>query len=168
MTSPPADRLGIWVLGLALIAAGLFAFGLGAAVHWAAGIFMVSRLVRRVSGTRPGRRMDALTGMISYAALFLGIAVGLWRSGVGGWTIALAVVVALAIALDTALRLRSEAVRRDAPPSRLRLAPFGLEDGVYLIGPIVWLGGLFPFFVVGCLRTLLFFTVRVSIHVFQS
>jgi hypothetical protein len=164
MTSPPADRLGILDLGLALIAAGLFAWGLGEAVHWAAGIFMVSRLVRRFSGARPGRRIDALTGMISYAALFLGIAVGLWRTGVGEWTIALAVVVALAIALDTALRLRSE----DAPPSRPRLGRFGFEDGVYLIGPMVWLGGLFPFFVVGCLGTLLFFTVRVSIHVFQS
>ena len=196
MTTPPFDqriaaaiapslsRLGISPnlvtaisLALSLAAAGLFAWGSGAAIHWAAGVFLVSRFIDHIDGelarqagksSRFGHYFDAVTGMISYAALFLGIAVGLWRDGAGQWTVALALVVALAIALNTALQLRLEAVRESPPPTYPRIGPFELEDGIYLIGPIVWLGGLFPFFIVGCLGTLLYFTVRVSVHVVRD
>ena len=182
--APSLDRLGISPnlvtaisLVLALTGAGLFAWGAGAAIHWAAGVFLVSRFIDHIDGelarqtgksARFGHYFDSVTGMISYAALFLGIGVGLWRDGAGEWTIVLPIVVALAIALNTALQLRWEAVLVNPPPTYPRIGPFALEDGIYLIGPIVWLGGLFPFFVAACLCTLLYFTVRVSLHVLRD
>ncbi len=182
--APSLDRLGVSAdqvtatgLILALAGAGLFAWAEGAAIHWAAGLFLVSRLIDHIGGelarqagktSRFGHLFDAWTGMISYAALFLGIAIGLWRGGSGEWTIMLAIVVALAIAINTALQLRWETVRDNPPPSYPRIGPFELEDGIYLIAPIVWLGGLFPFFVLGCLGTLLYLTVWISVHVVRG
>ena len=140
-------------------------------------VFLVSRFIDHIDGelarqtgksARFGHYFDAVTGTISYAALFLGIGVGLWRDGAGEWTIVLPIVVALAIALNTALQLRWEAVLENPPPTYPRIGPFALEDGIHLIGPIVWLGGLFPFFVAACLCTLLYFTVRVSLHVLRD
>ena len=149
MTTPPIDqriaaaiapalvRLGISPnlvtaisLALSLAAAGLFAWGSGAAIHWAAGVFLVSRFIDHIDGelarqagksSRFGHYFDAVTGMISYAALFLGIAVGLWRGGAGQWTVALALVVALAIVLNTALQLRLEAHQWAGLSSSLRI-----------------------------------------------
>lgn len=182
--APSLDRLGVSAnlvmatgLILALAGAGLFAWAEGAAIHWAAGLFLASRLIGHMDGeiarqtgktSRSGHLFDAWTGMISYAALFLGIAVGLWRGGSGEWTIVLAIVVALAIAINTALQLRWWAARDNPPPNYPRIGPFELKDGIYLIGPIVWLGGLFPLFMFGCLGTLLLLTVRVSLHVVRD
>lgn len=182
--APSLDRLGISPnlvtatgLVLALAGAGLFAWGHGAAIHWAAGVFVVSRFIDHIDGELArqtgqtsgfGHYFDAWTGMISYATLFLGIAVGLWRGGSGEWTIVLAMVVAVAIAINTALQLRWEAVRDNPPPSYPRIGPFQLEDGIYLIAPIVWLGWLFPFFVLCCLGTLLYLTVWISVHVVRG
>ncbi len=182
--APSLDRLGISAnlvtaisLVLGLTGAGLFAWGAGAAIHWAAGVFAVSRFIDHIDGklvrqtgkaSRFGRYIDAVTGMISYGALFLGIGIGLWRGGSGQWTIVLPIVVALAIAINTALQLRWEAVRDNPPPSYPRIGPFQLEDGIYLIAPIVWLGGLFPFFMLGCLGTLLYLTVQVSVQVVRG
>ncbi|HEY5725576.1 MAG TPA: hypothetical protein VIX40_06430, partial [Methylomirabilota bacterium] len=38
--------------------------------------------------------------------------------------------------------------------------PFELEDGVYLIGPVTWLGGLAGFFVLGALGQIVFSALR--------
>ena len=35
-------------------------------------------------------------------------------------------------------------------------AGFALEDGIYLIGPIVWFGWIEPFFLLGAIGTLIF------------
>ncbi len=41
-----------------------------------------------------------------------------------------------------------------------RWGPFELEDGIYLIGPITWLGGLAGFFVLGALGQIVFSAFR--------
>ncbi len=163
-------------LFLSLAAAGMFAWGEGAAIHWAAGIFMLSRFIDHMDGELArltgqsssfGYYFDAVVGTISYSALFIGIGIGLWRGGEGGWTVILPLIAALAIAINMALQLRMEAIEENPPDTYPPWGPFELEDGIYLIGPIIWLGWIFPFFLLGCFGTLLFLTVRTSIAVLR-
>ncbi|MFQ5984286.1 MAG: flippase-like domain-containing protein [Alphaproteobacteria bacterium] len=150
---------------LALAAGALFAWGQAAAAHWAAGLFMLARLVDHMDGelarctgqaSRFGHVYDTITGTLSYAAVFVGIGVGLALDGVGAWVVPLAIAAALATGMNAALQLRMELI--GGPPSTPypRFGPVELEDGIYLIGPFTWLGGLEPFFVIASLGTLAF------------
>ncbi len=153
------NQVTVVSLALALAAAWLFARGDAAQANWAAGLFILARFLdhfdgelARLTGTasRLGYYLDYVTGGLSYAALFLGIGVGLatgpldlWAVGLGaaGATAALA---SLALNLDLDRRLQLTAGDTVGYPG---LAGFELEDGSYLIAPVTWLGWLTPFFV---------------------
>lgn len=176
-TGVTPNQVTVFSLVLSLAGAGLLAWAEGDAIHWGAGIFLVSRFIDHMDGelarltgrtSRLGYYLDAGVGAVSYAALFGGIAVGLWRNGADDWTLMLAVVTAIAILINAALQLRMEAVSDDPPPTYPSWGPFELEDGVYLIGPIVWMGWIFPLFVVGCAGAILFLTFRTAIAVFKK
>lgn len=152
-------------LMLALAAAALFASGHGPAAHWAAGLFMLARFVDHMDGelarctgqaSRFGPIYDTITGSLSYAALFVGIGIGFALNGVGVWVLPLAVVAALATGLEAALKMCMEVTHGPPPAPYPRFGPVELKDGIYLIGPITWLGGLEPLFVIACLGTLAF------------
>ncbi len=96
---------------------------------------------------------------MSYAALFAGIGIGLARGDLGLWALLLGAGGAVMVLASTLFNLDLD--RRQTPvegeavgyPS---LAGFELEDGIYLIAPITWLGWLAPFFVVCAVGTLLY------------
>ena len=73
---------------------------------------------------------------------------------IGSWAIALGALSAPIILATTllALRLAGEGDDEDYPI----FAGFELEDGIYLIGPIVWLGWIEPFFLLGSVGVILF------------
>lgn len=163
-------------LVLSLAGAGMFAWGEGAAIHWGAAIFVLSRFIDHMDGELArltgktssfGYYFDAITGVIAYATLFIGIGIGLWRGGEGPWTLALPVIAGIAIAINAALQFRMEAQSDDAPPTYPSWGPFELEDGVYLIAPIVWLGWIYPLFLVGCFGTIVYLTIRTGYAVFR-
>ena len=166
----PADRFGfspnqITAISLAgaLTAGCLFAMG-GWLVHWAAGLFLLARfldhldgeLARKTgSGSRFGHVFDAVTGSVSYAGLFIGIGIGLWRDGHGAWTIAAGFAVAAPIFVNMLVQFRSEKLTGVAPEPYPQWGPFELEDAIYLMGPIVWFGGVYWFFLAGCVGTVI-------------
>ena len=144
---------------LALGAGALFAVGGAPAIHWAAGLFVLARLLdhcdgelARLTGTtsRFGYYFDYVTGGLSHAALFAGIGWGLAAGPLGGWALALGLAgcaaslfaMGLNLDLDRQLGLgEGEAVGYPG------WAGFELEDGIYLLAPVTWLGWLEPFFV---------------------
>lgn len=144
---------------LSLAAAGFFATGDPVSVHWGAGLFVLSRFLDHFDGelarltgrtSRLGYYLDYAVGGASYAALFLGIGIGLSGGPLGAWAVSLGAAGAAAalIALLANLR-RCERTPEpgDTTADYPRLDGFELEDGIYLLAPITWLGWLTPFFV---------------------
>ena len=144
---------------LALGAACLFAQGNARAADWGAGLFVVARFFDHFDGelarftgkkSRLGYYFDYFAGALSYTALFVGIAIGLAAGPLGGWALALgaagagSAIVSLFINLDIDKQMDLADGEATGYPG---YAGFELEDGIYLIAPITWLGWLAPFFV---------------------
>ncbi len=155
------NQVTTFSLLLALLAAVLFATGRAGAANWAAGFFVLARLVDHVDGelarltgkaSRFGYYFDYVAGGVSYAALFAGVGMGLgselgiWAPvfGVAGALVAIA---ALFLNLDLDKLSGLGAGETGEAVGYPRFGGFELEDGIYLIAPITWLGSLTPFFV---------------------
>ena len=148
---------------LSLIGAGLFATAGSVAANWGAGLFMFGRFLDHLDGelarqsgqtSRFGYVYDYIAGCVSYSALFLALGIGLRGGLISGWSVWLGIAAAPIILTTTllALRLADEEGGDDYPI----YAGFELEDGIYLIGPIIWLGWIEPFFLAGAAGVLLF------------
>lgn len=150
-------------LGAGLSAAALFATGSTSAAGAAAGLFMLVLFLDHADGelarltgkaTTFGERFDFFTGGANYTALFIGIGVGLSQGPLGHPALVLGLAAGLAQPVVMALRMvmkRRFGRTAIAHPGR---AGWELEDAMYLIGPVTWLGGLQYFFVVFALGAL--------------
>jgi len=151
------NQLTLITLATALYAAWLFAFGEGNAVHWAAGLFVLARFMDHFDGelarltgktSRLGYYLDYIAGALSYAALFAGIGIGLRHGPLGDWALLLGGCGALSAIVAMPLNLGiDKAGDGDAAVGYPDFAGFELEDGIYLIAPITWLGYLQAFFI---------------------
>jgi phosphatidylglycerophosphate synthase len=151
-------------LAIGWLAAWLYAGG-GAAVHLGALCFMLSfwldhadgELARMTARTsRFGHYYDLAAGGAVLIALFVGIGVGLRDGALGAWSIGLGGAAGLATAAIFVLRMELE--RRAGKPATRQpnLLGFELEDVMYLLGPITWLGLLQPFLVLAGIGAPLF------------
>ncbi len=144
---------------LALGAAWLFAQGDERAADWGAGLFVLARFLDHFDGelarltgkkSRLGYYFDYIAGALSYTALFVGIGIGLAAGPLGGWTYVLgaagagSAIISLFINLDIDKQMALTDGESTGYPG---YGGFELEDGIYLIAPITWLGWLSPFFV---------------------
>ena len=147
-------------LFLGLGAAALFAGGDRAMMNAGAALFVLARFLDHFDGelarqtnraTRVGYFYDYIVGAISYAALFLALGYALRGGSLEGWTVALGIAGACAAVLCLFLNMELDAA--SSPESETDavgypgFAGFELEDGIYLLAPITWLGLLEPFFV---------------------
>lgn len=145
---------------LVICAGVLFAFNDATFSDWAAGIFVIARFLdhfdgelARLQGTKSkfGYYFDYVVGGVGYAALFLGLGLGYWQSDLGDLALFLGLcgAVSAIISLFINLQIDKEIDNLSAGtaigyPS---LLGFELEDGIYLLAPITWLGFLEPFFI---------------------
>jgi phosphatidylglycerophosphate synthase len=146
-------------LVMALAAAWLFSRGDAVSANWAGGLFVLARFLDHFDGelarltgktSRFGYYFDYVTGGISYAALFLGMGAGLANGPLGFWAIGLGAAGALAALLSLGLNLGLDHSLEYTDGTTIGypgLGGFELEDGVYLIAPVAWLGWLTPFLV---------------------
>ena len=153
---------------LALAAGGLFMLGTAQAAHWAAGIFVLARFLDHFDGelarltgasSRFGYHFDYLAGGISYAALFAGLGFGLAGGPLGVWALVLGLCGAAAALVSWGLNLdldRQKEHDEGAAVGYPALAGFELEDGIYLLAPVTWLGWLAPFFVAAGIGAVLY------------
>ena len=154
-----------------MAAALLFAFHVEAMAGWAALLFMLAVLTDHGDGelarmtdrtSHLGHRLDYLVGTTNYAMLFIGIGIGLGGAGWGGPAVAFGLAVGLANPIICALRMVMDDRYGGEAVSHPRFGGFELEDFIYLIGPITWLGGLEYFFLLyggGTLGYLIFTVV---------
>ena len=153
------NHITLLTLALGLGAAWLFATGDPVAANWGAGVFVLARFLDHFDGelarltgqtSRLGYYLDYVSGGLSYGALFGGMGIGLSGGALGGWAFALGAAGFASAILSMFLNLDIDTARELAEGDSVGypgFAGFELEDGIYLIAPITWLGWLEPFFV---------------------
>ena len=148
-----------------LVGAGLLAEGSVEAANWGAGLFMLARFLDHFDGelarqsgktSRFGYLYDYVAGCLSYSALFLALGIGLRNGLIGEWSIVLGVVIAPIILTTTLMAIKVSDEFGDETDDYPIFAGFELEDGIYLIGPIVWAGWIEPFFLLGAIGVFTF------------
>jgi archaetidylinositol phosphate synthase len=144
-------------LAIGLLAAVLYARG-GWAAHLGAACFVLSfwldhvdgelaRTTRRTSAS--GHYYDLAAGCCVLVAVFVGIGIGMGMPGLGA-------AAGLATTAIFALRMGLERRSGKAAVRQPNLLGFELEDVMYLLGPITWLGALEPFLVLAGIGAPLF------------
>jgi len=159
------NQITTFSLLLALGAGWLYASGDRGAANWAAGLFVLARFIDHADGelarltrksSRFGYYYDYVAGALSSTALFVGIGIGLSAGALGNWlviagvTSGLCAPIAMGFAIGVEARLGTGA--RGYPGFR----GFELEDGIYLLAPLTWLGALMPFLVLASIGQVIF------------
>lgn len=141
---------------LALGAGWLYASGDRGAANWAAGLFVLARFIDHADGelarltgksSRFGYYYDYAVGALSSTALFVGIGIGLRDVALGKWLVGAGVTAGLCAPIAMGLALGVEARLGTGARGYPGFGGFELEDGIYLLAPITWLGALMPFLV---------------------
>lgn len=150
------NQVTVFTIAVALTGAALMA---AREFDWGAGLFVLARFLDHFDGelarqknmkSKLGYYLDYAAGAISYGALFLCLGIGFRDAWLGGWSIALggagtaSAVIAMALNLDIDRHTAEEEGDAIGYPG---FAGFELEDGIYLLAPVTWLGFLEPFFV---------------------
>ncbi len=158
-TAVTPNQLTAATLLLAVAGAALLAVGDQHAANWGAGIFVLARFLDHFDGelarqkgmaSRFGYYFDYVAGALSYGALFLGIGIGLRHGPLGDWALVLGVAGAVAAVVSMFNNLGIDKQHGGDESGEAcgypAFAGFELEDSIYLLAPITWLGFLTPFF----------------------
>ena len=177
------NQLSFISLVIALIGAGLISTGDTTSANLGAGLFAFSRFLDHFDGelarfksmtSKLGYLIDYYAGACSYSVLFLCMGIGFRNHQFGNLAILLGCIGCIASIISLFANLRvdkemhgEETVDAVGYPG---FAGFELEDGIYLIAPVTWLGYLFPFFVAAALGSIVYtaWTVSLTIRRRQS
>jgi phosphatidylglycerophosphate synthase len=158
------NQITTFSLAIGLLAALLYAQG-GWAVHLGAACFVLSfwldhadgELARMTGRTSPfGHYYDLAAGGVVLIALFVGMGIGARDGALGTWSIGLGIAAGLATAVIFVARMELERRAGKAAVRQPNLLGFEMEDVMYLVGPITWLGVLQPFVALAGVGTPLF------------
>ncbi len=170
LAKTPVNPNNLTALGLilGLAAAALFAKGDPglanlAAVLYMAAIFMdhtdgeLARMTGKTSAF--GHYFDHASAVTNYVALFIGIGFGLDESALGAWAMPMGLLAGLSVGAIFAGRFYIEERFGHDLVKQESFAGFEIEDTLYIIGPVTWLGGLAPFLTAACIGAPLFLAV---------
>jgi phosphatidylglycerophosphate synthase len=139
-----------------VVAAGLYATGAARAADWGAGFYVLSCILDHVDGelarlsgrcSPRGRAYDRVADLVVRFALFSGMGFGLRHGALGAAAVVLGLVAGGALVVIFAAR---SAIGREYGWNALTQPSAGgwdLEDILYVIAPVTWLGWLAPFMV---------------------
>lgn len=146
-------------LGLAFALAGAWLLTEPGLRTWGAGIFVFSRFLDHFDGelarqsgktSKLGYYLDYLVGGTSYAALFFAMGWAFRNEALGLWTVALgsggAACAIFSMFTNLGIDKQTGGDETGDAVGYPGLAGFELEDGIYLLWPVAWLGFLYPFF----------------------
>jgi phosphatidylglycerophosphate synthase len=139
-----------------LAAAGLYGTADRQAANWGGALYVLTNLLDHADGELArmagktsvgGGFFDRLTDLVVRSSLFMGMGLSLRAGPLGSWAVAAGVAVAASFvvifALRTELARREVAGAMDQPSG----GGFDLNDVLYLVAPLTWLGVLDPFLV---------------------
>ena len=158
LANTPVSPNALTLLGMAigLCAAYLLARGDTASVNWGAGLFMVAVWMDHVDGeharatgrtSKFGHYLDHVAAMTTYISMFVGAGVGLRYGALGDWAVPLGIAAGIAVAVIFSVRMWAETQYGTDSVKQTVRGGFEIEDTLYVVGPVVWLGGLMPFIV---------------------
>lgn len=139
-----------------LAAAALYAGGTPRAQNWGAGLYVLSAILDHVDGelarlahksSLRGQTYDRLADLIVRFALFAGMGVGLRHGPLGGTAVGCGLAAGVAFVLIFVLRGAIASRRGWDAIAQPRVAGYDLDDVLYIIVPVTWLGWLAPFVV---------------------
>ena len=165
LKNSPITPNHITTLGLAagLAAGALYATGERSLANVAGALFMLALLLDHADGelarlagksSKFGYYYDQIVGFINFVALFAGIGVGVRSEGLGEWGLPLGIVAALSVVTILALRLELE--KRTGQNTQPSFAGFEMDNIMYCVGPVTWIGGLKPFLIAACVGAPMF------------
>ena len=141
-----------------------FALGGHAGMLWGGVLWLVSVFLDRADGelarignmcSAAGHNYDYRADVFVNSAFFFAIGIGLRHGWLGGWMPLFGIFTSAAIVLCSWM---SEIYQTLSGPG-VRIWPgkwgFHLDDALYLLAPIVWLGWMAPILVVACVATTL-------------
>lgn len=147
-------------------AAALIALG-GTWAHWGAGLFILAAWLDHFDGelarltgrtSEFGHYFDHVAALVTYCALFVGIGIGPEESWLDPWDVPAGIVAGLAVAAIFATRLWVEWRDGRAAIRQAVRGGFEIEDTLYVVGPITWLGFLEPFLAAAAVGAPVFLT----------
>lgn len=139
-----------------LTAAAFYGWGSPRAANWGAGLYVLSAILDHVDGhlarltgrsSAAGQTYDRIADLLVRFALFAGFGLGLRHGPGGGVYVGLGL--AAGIAFVAIFVLRGAMARRQGwqAIAQPHVGGIELEDILYVIAPITWLGWLAPFLV---------------------
>ena len=142
----------------------------GLSAHYGALLFILATFLDHTDGelarmtgrtSRFGHVFDHVAGGVVHVALFCGIGLGLMESGLGIWAAPLGLVAGVAVAAIFILRYEMERRLDQDATKQPSFAGFEIEDIMYIVGPVTWLGGLVPFLVLAGIGAPIFLAYQV-------
>jgi len=143
-------------LATGVAAAYFFATGDDVLRHWAALIFMWAvfndhldgQLARATGRTSKfGHYYDHFAVAVTYVGMFVGAGIGFAASWLGPWAPVLGIAAGLSVTAIFATRMTVEARTGGSEVRQNAYWGFEVEDTLYIVGPVTWLGLLEPFLV---------------------
>jgi phosphatidylglycerophosphate synthase len=170
LASTPIHPNLLTALGLilGLSAAVLFAQGDPGLANLAAALYMAAIFMDHTDGelarmtgktSRFGHYFDHIAAVTNYVALFIGIGIGLGESALGSWAMPMGVGAGLSVGAIFAGRFYIEERFGHDLVKQESFAGFEIEDTLYIVGPVTWLGGLDPFLIAACIGAPAFLAV---------
>ena len=163
------NQITFITLMLAIFAGYLFALGDQNSLNYGSAIFVIARFMDNFDGmiariknmeTKFGYFFDYTTGGISFAVMYLGIGYGLQDSTLSFWAIVLGIAGAISSLACLFMNLERDKklnLKDGEWVGYPRAGGFELEDGIYLLAPITWMGWIIPFFVLSAIGSIFFF-----------
>jgi archaetidylinositol phosphate synthase len=140
---------------LGLASAYTFATAMETMAGLGALLFMLAVLTDHMDGelarmtgqtSKLGHHLDYIVGTLNYAALFIGLGIGMAAGPWGDTALSFGIAVGVANPVICGLRMLMDTRHGAEAVEHPRFGGFEIEDFIYLIGPITWFGGIRYFF----------------------
>lgn len=159
-----------------IVAAVLYATGRPFEVNVAAAVFMIAMFTDHLDGglaratgrtSKFGHYYDRIAIGVSYIGMFLGAGIGFERhGGLGEWAPAVGTVAGISVTVIFMARITIEARGGQEFVKQNNYGGFEVEDIMYVVGPVTWLGFLEHFLIAAAIGAplFLFWSLRRSLR----
>ena len=141
-------------MGVGIASGLLYAEGTRAGIIAGSLLFMVAVWMDHVDGefaratdktSKFGHYFDHVAAMTSYCAMFVGAGFGFRDTWLGDWSVPCGIAAGVSVALIFSIRLWQETVFGKETTIQTVRGGFEIEDTLYAVGPVTWLGLMPPF-----------------------